>query len=456
MSEPQPAAASDAPTNRRWLMFVLACGTSWFLYLHRYTWNLVGPELQEEFGFDNTELAGIFTAFSLPYTFGQVPSGILCDLIGPHLLLAVIIALWSVAMTYMGVPTGIGQLSMTRFAFGAAQAGAYPSLSKVTKVWFPLRYRTTVQGFIASFFGRCRGAMSSIIMGSLLIGYFGLNWRWALIVMSLAGLSFALAFLLLYRNRPEDHPQVNERELRLIREGEAESSVDRPVLPFSRVIRNRSMLVFIVQQFMNAGADVVYVMVMGAYFKSRGVNDVEAGLLISLPLWGGAFGGIAGGLINDGLIKRTGNPRWSRTAVGFTGKTLAAGMMFVAISQTVNLYAGIGLFVVKFFSDWTQPTVWGTCTDMGGKYSATVFSIINTAGGVGGIVTGLTSGALLDFYTTEEIIAGEVTKVTNFNPLFVGVAIMYLISASCWFLIDCTQSLDPPDELADDLSADAS
>ena len=44
------------PTRVRWLIFVLACGTSWFLYLHRYTWNFIRPELEKEFGLTNTQL----------------------------------------------------------------------------------------------------------------------------------------------------------------------------------------------------------------------------------------------------------------------------------------------------------------------------------------------------------------------------------------------------------------
>ena len=34
-----------------------------------------------------------------------------------------------------------------------------------------------------------------------------------------------------------------------------------------------------------------------------------------------------------------------------------------------------GIFTLFNLSDWTQPTVWGACTDMGGRYSATTFSI---------------------------------------------------------------------------------
>ena len=430
------------PTRVRWLIFSLACGTSWFLYLHRYTWNFIRPELEKEFGFNNTQLDGIFAVFSFSYGGGQIPSGILCDFFGPHVFLALIILLWSLVLPTVGVARGVYGLGGLRLLFGVTQAGAYPGLSKVTKNWFPLKSRTIVQGLVASFFGRSGGAMSSIIMGTLLMGLCGLSWRWALVVMSAAGVLFAGLFLLLGRNRPQDDPRVNRAERELIREGERESG-GPPVLPLRRVLRNRSMLVFIVQQFMNAGADFIYVATMGSYFLSaRNIDIAAAGLLVSLPLWGGALGGIVGGLVNDGLIWLTSNRRWSRRIAGFSGKFLASILMFVAIQQTSSVAVAVCLFVVKFFSDWTQPTVWGTCTDMGGKYSATTFSIINTAGNLGQLTTPLVSGLLLDYFATTQLVDGVERTLTNYTPMFVLIAAMYLVSACCWFFIDCTESLD--------------
>jgi sugar phosphate permease len=434
--------SAQRPTRVRWLIFALACGTSWFLYLHRYTWNFIRPELEKEFGFNNTQLEGIFTAFNFSYAVGQIPSGVLCDYFGPHVFLAVIVILWSLALPTFGLTGNVYGLGGLRVLFGAAQAGGYPSLANVTKSWFPRTSRTIVQGMIASFFGRSGGAMSSIIMGTLLVGLCGLSWRWALVVMSGAGVLFAVAFLLLHRNRPDDHPRVNQAERDLIREGEVPSD-GPPVLPARRVLRNRSMLVFVLQQFMNAGADFIYVSTMGSYFiAARSFDVTTAGLLVSLPLWGGAVGGIVGGFVNDGLIYATSSRRWSRRVAGFTGKFFACVFMFVAINQASGVAVAAGLFVVKFFSDWTQPTVWGTCTDMGGKYSATTFSIINTAGNVGALVTPLVSGVLLDYYSTTQIVGGVERTVTDYTPMFVLVAAMYLASAYCWFFIDCTQSLD--------------
>ena len=261
-----PADGAEYPTQRRYVIFALAAGTSWFLYLHRYTWNFIRPALEKETKLSNTELDGLYTLFNVTYSLFQIPSGVVCDLFGPHLFLAIIIALWSVVLPFFGLTTNPWGLGTFRLMFGAAQAGGYPSLSKVTRTWFPLRTRTTMQGLIASFFGRSGGAMSSIIMGTLLMGILGMSWRAALFVMAGAGLGFATLFYLVCRNSPEEDPLTNQAERDLIREGEVDVPDAPPVLPFRRVIQNRSMLVFMLQQFMNAGADYIYVAVMGSYF----------------------------------------------------------------------------------------------------------------------------------------------------------------------------------------------
>ena len=166
------------------------------LYLHRYTWNFIRPQLEKEYGFSNLELDSMYTLFNVTYTIGQIPGGVICDMFGPHLFLVAMIVLWSLSMPLLGLGKGVGSFGAARLAFGAAQAGCYPSLAKVSREWFPRSGRTTVQGWIASFFGRGGGALSSIILGTVLIGWFELTWRQSLVVMSLAGLVFAALFYL--------------------------------------------------------------------------------------------------------------------------------------------------------------------------------------------------------------------------------------------------------------------
>ncbi len=268
----------------------------------------------------------------------------------------------------------------------------------------------------------------------------------ALVWMSIPGILFAFLFLYFFRNRPEDDPHTNEAERDLIREGEVTSTDSRNVISVKAALKNISLRIMVVQQFMNAGSDVVYTLVLGSFFKSLGVEEMkDLGWMVSLPLIGGAAGGVVGGALNEWLIPRLGS-RWGRSIVGFVAKFLAAISLFIAISQPTPERVAFGLFFVKFFTDWTQPTVWGTATDIGGRFSATVFSIINTAGNSGALMMPLVFGPVLDYYSTKTIVNGETITHTNFTPMFMIVGAFYIGAGICWLLVDCTKSVDVPEE----------
>lgn len=176
MIDTEAKAVAARPTDVRWLIFTLASATSWLLYLHRFTWSFIRPELKEEYDFSNVQLEGIFSVFNISYGLGQIPSGLLCDVFGVHLVLVVIVLLWSAVLPTVGLTGNVYGLYTLRLIFGVAQAGCYPALSCLTRTWFPLSTCTVVKGFIASFFGRSGGAMATLVMGTLLMGQFGLSW----------------------------------------------------------------------------------------------------------------------------------------------------------------------------------------------------------------------------------------------------------------------------------------
>ena len=77
---------------------------------------------------------------------------------------------------------------------------------------------------------------------------------------------------------------------------------------------------------------------------------------------------------------------------------------------------------------------------MRGKHSASVFSIINTSGTLGGVIFAPLFGMILDNYSYA---AEGGQQVPGYYALFVVVAAMYLVSAACWFLIDCSRPITP-------------
>lgn len=444
--ESRDASSPEPPSRRRHTIFVLAAITSFLLYLHRYTWNLVRPELQSEYGMSNTQLEMLGSAFFFPYAAGQVPGGILCDLFGPHLFLVAIIALWSICLPLYSWGGNFYGLLAVRGVFGFAQAGAYPALNQVTRTWFPPHSRTSVQGWIASAFGRGGGAMASIVMGTLLMGYFGLTWVMALVVLSAGGVVFAILFLVLFRNSPQEDPRANAAEQALITADQQSETSDAKVLPFGMALSNRSYLALLLQQFLNAGSDVVFALILGSYFHSLGVeNKGLLGVLVSLPLWGGALGGVFGGFMNDWCIRRFHSRRWARSLIAGMGLAIGGSLVIAAVSSSNPVNVAVGLMVARFFVDWNQPTVWGTCTDIGGKYSATVFGLNNMIGNLGAFMFPFVVGPLLDYYSVVTIVDGTELRQTNFVPAFLLCGSMMWMAAICWMLIDCSKPIVRPE-----------
>ncbi|MGY8695709.1 MAG: hypothetical protein ACKVGW_16140, partial [Verrucomicrobiia bacterium] len=52
-------------------------------------------------------------------------------------------------------------------------------------------------------------------------------------------------------------------------------------------------------------------------------------------------------------------------------------------------------------------------------------------------------GPLLDKYTTVQVIDNASKSITNYYPMFVMVAILYMVTAISWLTIDCTKKIDP-------------
>lgn len=427
-------------TNVRWQVFGLCCATSWTLYVHRYVFALAMPAIGEELNLDETTLGGLQSAFYATYLLFQIPAGVFADWAGPHLFLGGIIIAWSVALALHAWAPNYGALYGVRLMFGAAQSGCYPAIGRVSRLWFPSSIRTSLQGWIASFSGRMGGAMSYLIVAPILLGYFGLPWRLAVLMLAAGGVILGVLVLVVLRNSPAEHPRVNPAELRIILETpladprEAESAArlaedSMEVIPWFWRLTPRSMAnltVFLLHYFACTFADVLYVAWLPFVLKrEHGVSNAEMGLLSALPLIGGAFGGLVGGYLNDLWIPVLGR-RLARSTIGFAGNVIACGFVVAALAAFKNEFALCGLlFCAKLFSDWDQPTVWGSVTDIGGRHTATIFAVANGVGGVGALVGPIVLGRIAQYH------GGWTNAIAT-------VAVAYLLSGACWLAFNCT------------------
>jgi sugar phosphate permease len=421
-------STAERPTRVRWLIFALACATSWLLYLHRYSWGVIRPYFKADHpNLDDEDVGWIDGAFNAPYAVGQVPGGLAGDVFGARAVLSVVILFWSLAVAGLAwVRTPWAAFGL-RSLFGLVQAPAYPVLNKATRSWFPLSIRTTVQGVVTAL-GRFGGACAPAVVLSLLMHKLGLSWRDALVVIAAPGVLLAGAVWLVFRNNPREHPGVNPAELQVIEaDGPPPSPSARPRLLLSGAnLFNFGMM--LLYAFASTFADAFFVNWITTFLKEgKELGDWETGLLAPLPLLGGAAGAAVGGVLNDLVLRRTGNRRLARSSVAFAGKFLAACLIAFAVQIPDGRTAMLVLLACKFFCDWSLPSQWGTITDVAGRGAATVFGVINTVGAVGGFLAGPVMGSLKKHYGWE--------------GLFYGVAATFLVAALTWFFIDCTRRL---------------
>ena len=84
--------------------------------------------------------------FTLSYCLFEIPSGALGDRIGPRRVLTRIVLWWSAFTSLTGMVSNFYLLLLTRFCFGAGEAGAFPNSSVVVSRWFPAAQRASISG----------------------------------------------------------------------------------------------------------------------------------------------------------------------------------------------------------------------------------------------------------------------------------------------------------------------
>jgi ACS family glucarate transporter-like MFS transporter len=420
----------ETPTHFRWNVFVMACGTSWLLYLHRYTFALIKPELSREWELGKDQLGLLDSAFSVFYSGCQIPLGIAADVAGVHLVLTIMIVVWSIGLAMHAWAPTPNHLWSARAALGLGQSAVFAAQNRLTRTWFPVSTRTTVQGWLGVSFGRFGGLTANLLVGSIMLGVLQIPWRTAVYMLAALGIGHAILFATFFRNTPRSHPSVNDAEANLIEKNDTQQKEGEPRLSFRAMFRRMSprsignLMTLNFQTILSTLADNIFSAWIPLFlFEEHGLDYTEMGFYAALPLLGGCIGGAFGGWLNDRLIVLTGSRRWTRSLVGLAGKGTAGILLFSAMLWYDSpRFFCVTLFFVKFFSDWSLTTTWGVVTDIGGRTSATVFAFNNSVAGIGAILGPYLYGVVAEYY--------------GWIPVFLTAAVTYLTCATSWLFIN--------------------
>jgi sugar phosphate permease len=411
---PARALAGAKPSRVRWYVLALISLMYMITYMDRSNISIAAPAIAKEFDFSKTEIALLFSAFAWAYAAGQVPGGWLADYFGPKRVLLAIVPFWSLMTAATAWGFSLVSFFTIRFAFGLGEAGAFPTASRAMQLWFPKSERGLVQG-VTHCFSRLAIAVTPLI-AVLIMNAWG--WRWTFYIFALLGVAWSLVFLAFYRNRPEDEARVNPQELAHIRgttvSAEAgPATLLRSEVPWRAIFTSPNMWFIALAYGCFFYGAYFYVSWFPTYlleFRHLSLNSV--GYLASLPLISAMVGDVAGGVLTDHVLRKTGNLRLARRVVAAPGLFLAALLLIPAGTTDSAMIAILCLTASNFFLELVLGPAWAVPMDVGGTSSGTVTAVMNMVGAVGASISPLVFGFLVErgswvapFYVTAAVLA---------------------------------------------------
>ena len=105
------------------LLFFLAVIT----YLDRVCISVAGPRIQEYLRIGPQQWGWVVGVFAIAYGVFEIPGGWMADRFGPRIILTRIVLWWSAFTALTGAASSYPLLLLTRFWFGAGEAGAFPN-----------------------------------------------------------------------------------------------------------------------------------------------------------------------------------------------------------------------------------------------------------------------------------------------------------------------------------------
>ena len=415
------AAQQIHATRGRWYILLLISLMYLITYLDRVNISTAAPVISKEFGFDKITMGAIFSAFVWAYALFQVPGGWLGDRLGPRRILTAIVTYWSVMTAATAMAGSAVSFIVVRFLFGIGEAGAFPVATRAMQLWYPREERGFVQGITHSA-SRAGAAIAPPIVVAIMST---LGWQWVFYICGAVGLVWAAWWYFSYRDLPEYHPMVNQIELQRIRGLDQAGNINQPTteakasVPWATLLRSPNMWAIMCAYFTYVYCLWIFLSWLPSYLvEFRHFTLIKVGIFASLPLLAGVIGDTVGGLATDWLLKRTGSAKLARRTVAIVGM-LGCCVFIVPAALTEDAYTAVYcLTAALFFLECTIGPSWAVPMDVGGKYSGTVSGMMNMAGNIGGALSPLVFGFLVQY--------------GNWQAPFIVAASLLVLGAAVW------------------------
>jgi sugar phosphate permease len=415
----------------RHVVLAVLCLLYFVAYIDRVNISIAGPMIRSELGLSPTQLGLIFSAFAYPYAAMQIVGGWLSDKFGPRLVLTLLSLLWAAATIMTGLSWSIASLVGFRVLVGLGEGGAFPTATRALTFWMPAGERGFAQGITHSF-ARLGGAVTPPLVLAIVATS---GWRDSFIVLGLVSVLGSVAWVLVFRDIPAEHPWMTPPELNELNAGTARRRrFSATCTPWGEII-SRMWLVTLVD-FCYGWSLWVFLTWLPSYLAdARGFKLNAMALMTMLPLMAGVVGDTLGGVASDALFRRTGNLRLARGALLLVGLLGALVFIIPAVVTTSPRNAVYGLALAFFFLELTNAVLWALPIDIAGTYAGTAGGMMNTGFGIAGMISPVVFGVIIE-------------RTGRYDLPFLLSAALLLVGAICSAFIDPTHKIQDKTEWA--------
>ena len=328
---------------RWWMLALFLLGVT-VNYITRNSLGILAPELKTSLNMSTEQYAWVVASFQLAYTVFQPICGWLIDVIGLKMGFLVCAGIWAVVcMLHAGAGSWL-QLAILRFFMGRG-GGGHPGqrqgdLRLVPEAGAADRRRLGGRRFSI-------GAM--LAPPIIVIAHVSFGWQGAFLFSGGLALIWVVLWWLFYHS-PQQHPNLSQQELDLIRE---DNEPVLPKLPFltslASLCKNKKFYGIAIPAFLAEPAWAVFSFWVPLYLATeRGMDLKQIAMFAWLPFLAADIGSVASGYLTTLYRKWFGCSRVnSVVASSVTGAFLMVSLAFVAITQ--DPYVAIALISIGGF-----------------------------------------------------------------------------------------------------------
>ena len=420
-TNPSSKPQEQQPTRVRYRVVGICVALAMLTYLDRACLATLAPDIMRDLGLAKDHMSVVYAAFALAYAIFEIPTAWWADRTGTRRVLARIVLWWSGFTMLTAAAWNFTALVVTRFLFGAGEAGAWPGAARTFSRWIPRSERGRAQGIFFSGAHLAGGLTPVAVLACLHV----MNWRMVLVLFGFLGVAWATIWRRWFRDEPSEHPSTNAAEVELITRGREFGVAGHGARAgyWKKLFGHRNTLPICLMYLPNSFAFYFCITWLPTFLREKhGFGAVSLGIFSGLPLLLSVLGNLLGGATTDAVTKRLGL-RMGRCGVGAISYVFAGGVMIAASLVSQPVLAATLISVAVAASMLMVSAALATCVDVGGNHVGVVSAAMNTSGQVGSIFSPLMVTFLLG-------------RTGDWNAPLIVMGVLFLGGAFCWCLID--------------------